>query len=90
VLCRTSDAKPSSARQSPPLCTRHEKDEAPVATRIVDVFLKDVLLRSYTLDWDVTHAPLFEQDFIDRARLQMHADGYTTEQIAAARFIVRD
>ena len=66
------------------------KDEAPVATKIVDVFLKDVLLRSYTLDWDVTHAPLFEQDFIDRARLQMQADGYAAEQIAAARFIVRD
>jgi hypothetical protein len=66
------------------------KDEAPVATKIVDVFLKDVLLRSYTLDWDVTHAPLFEQDFIDRARLQMQADGYPAEQIAAARFIVRD
>jgi hypothetical protein len=66
------------------------KDEAPVATKIVDVFLKDVLLRSYTLDWDFTHAPLFEQDFIDRARLQMQADGYPAEQISAARFIVRD
>jgi hypothetical protein len=66
------------------------KDEAPVATKIVDVFLKDVLLRSYTLDWDVTYAPLFEQDFIDRTRLQMQADGYPAEQIAAARFIVRD
>ncbi len=61
-----------------------------MAAKIVDVFLKDVLLRSYTFDWDVTHAPLFEQDFIDRARTQMQADGYTTDQIATARFIVRD
>ena len=66
------------------------KDEAPVATKIVDVFLKDVFLRSYTLDWDVTHAPLFEQDFIDRARRRMSEDGYSAEQIAAARFVVRD
>jgi hypothetical protein len=65
-------------------------DEAPVAAKIVDVFLKDVLLRSYTLDWDIAHAPLFEQDFIDRARAQMLADGYTAEQIVESRFIVRD
>jgi hypothetical protein len=61
-----------------------------VAAKIVDVFVKDVFLRSYILDWDVTHAPLFEQDFIDRARQQMKADGHTAEQIADARFIVRD
>ena len=65
------------------------KDEAPVAAKIVDVFLKDVLLRSYILGWDITHAPLFEQDFIDRARRRMSEDGYTAEQIAAARFVVR-
>jgi hypothetical protein len=61
-----------------------------VAAKIVDVFVKDVFLRSYALDWDITHAPLFEQDFIDRARQQMKADGYTDEQIADARFVVRD
>ena len=61
-----------------------------MAAKIVDVFLKDVLLCSCTLDWDITHAPLFEQDFIDRARQQMRADGYTAEQIAEARFVVRD
>src|SRR5688500_8739972 len=77
----------------PDNCRRYapvKKDEAPVATKIDDVFLKDVLLRSYTLDWDVTHAPLFEQYSIDRARLQMQADCYPADQIAAARFIVRD
>ncbi|MBI2741352.1 MAG: hypothetical protein HYX38_33055 [Rhodospirillales bacterium] len=61
-----------------------------MAARIVDVFVKDAFLRSYTLEWAVTRAPLFEQDFIDRARQQMRADGYTAEQIADARFVVRD
>ena len=61
-----------------------------MAAKIVDVFVKDVFLRSCTLDWDITHAPLFEQDFIDRARQQMRADGYTADQIADARFVVRD
>ena len=61
-----------------------------MAAKIVDVFVEDVFLRSYTLHWDVTRAPLFEQDFIDRARQQMAADGHTAEQIADARFVVRD
>lgn len=61
-----------------------------MAVKIVDVFLKDVLLRSYILDWDITHAPLFEQDFIDRTRAWMQADGYPADQIATARFIVRN
>ncbi len=61
-----------------------------MAAKIVDVFVKDVFLRSYTLDWHITHTPLFEQDFIDRARQQMIADGYTEEQIADARLVVRD
>lgn len=61
-----------------------------MAARIVDVFLKDAFLRSYTLQWDITRAPMFEQDFVDRARARMQADGYTAEQIAAARFVVRD
>lgn len=61
-----------------------------MATKIVDVFLNDVLLRSYALDWTIIQTPLFEQDFIDRARQRMKSDGYTAEQIAAARFVVRD
>lgn len=66
------------------------KDEVPVADKIVDVFLKDVLVGSYTLDWAIVHTPLFDQDFIDRARERMKADGYTAQQIAEARFVVRD
>ena len=61
-----------------------------MAAKIVDVFVKDVFVHSYELDWDITHAPEFEQDFIDRARQQMKADGYTEGQIADARFVVRD
>ena len=61
-----------------------------MANKIVDVFLKDVLVQSYTLAWDMTHAPLFDQDFIDRARERMKADGYTAQQVAEARFSIRD
>lgn len=61
-----------------------------MADKIVDVFLKDVLVQSYTITWDITHAPLFEQDFIDRARQRLKADGYTARDVAEARFSVRD
>jgi hypothetical protein len=61
-----------------------------VADKIVDVFLRDVLVRTYTMAWDMTHAPLFEQDFIDRARERLKADGYTAQEVAEARFSVRD
>ena len=61
-----------------------------MADKIVDVFLRDVLVRTYTMAWDITHAPLFEQDFIDRARERLKADGYTAQEVAEARFSVRD
>jgi hypothetical protein len=61
-----------------------------VADKIVDVFLRDVLAQSYTVAWEMTHAPLFEQDFIDRARERMKADGYTAQDVAEARFSIRD
>jgi hypothetical protein len=61
-----------------------------VADKIVDVFLKDVLVQSYTVSWDMTRAPLFDQDFIDRARERMKADGYTAQEVAEARFFIRD
>ncbi|MPZ34130.1 MAG: hypothetical protein GEV13_24615 [Rhodospirillales bacterium] len=61
-----------------------------MADKIVDVFLKDVLVQSYTMTWDMTHAPLFDQDFIDRARERMKADGYTAQEVAEARFSIRD
>ena len=58
--------------------------------RIVDVFLQDRLVRSYELETTFTHAPPFDQDLIDRARARMAADGYTDQQIAEARLVVRD
>jgi hypothetical protein len=35
------------------------------------------------------HAPLFDQDFIDRACERMKANGYTAQEVAAARFSIR-
>jgi hypothetical protein len=61
-----------------------------VADKIVDVFLRDVLVRTYPMAWDITHAPLFDQDFIDRARERLKADGYTAQEVAEARFSIRD
>jgi hypothetical protein len=61
-----------------------------MAGKIVDVFLQDVLVESYELPASLVHAPLFEQDFIDRAKVRMKADNYSDRQIAEARFIVRD
>lgn len=61
-----------------------------MASKIVDVFLQDILVESYELTASLIHAPLFDQDFIDRARARMKADNYTDRQIAEARFVVRD
>lgn len=61
-----------------------------VPIKTVDVFLNDRLVESYGFDWDIRRAPLFDQDFIDRARDRMRADNYSDAQIAQARFSVRD
>jgi hypothetical protein len=60
-----------------------------MATRIVDVFLQDVLVASYILTLKVVHDPMLEQDLVEAAKKRMTADDYTAEQIAAARFSVR-
>ena len=60
-----------------------------MATKIVDVFLKDALAASYELTWNIVNAPLFDQDFIDRARTRMREDGYTDQQVTEARFSIR-
>ena len=44
---------------------------------------------SYELAWDLRNAPLFDQDFIDRAKARMRDDNYSVEQIAEARFSIR-
>ena len=61
-----------------------------MADKIVDVFLRDVLVQAYAMAWDMTHSPLFEQDFIDRARERLKADGYTAQEVAEARFSIRE
>jgi len=63
--------------------------EVTLDTKIVDVFLKDELVVSYELAWDLRNAPLFDQDFIDRAKARMRDDNYSAEQIAEARFSIR-
>ncbi len=57
--------------------------------RIVDVFLKDKLVTSYTVLWNVLNAPVSEQDFIELAKESMREDGYSAEDIVAAKFSVR-
>ena len=64
--------------------------ERAVATRTVDVFIEDKLVTSYEIEWELRHAPLFDQDFIDRARDRMRADNYSDEEIALARFSIGD
>ena len=63
--------------------------EATLDTKIVDVFLKDELVESYEFTWDLLNAPLFDQDFVDRAKARMRDDDYSVEQIAEARFSIR-
>ena len=46
-------------------------------------------MESYELAWTLLNAPLFDQDFIDRAKARMQHDGYSAEQIAEARFNIR-
>jgi hypothetical protein len=60
-----------------------------VSTKTVDVFLKDELVASYELTWGIVNAPLFDQDFIDRAKARMRVDGYPESQVAEARFVIR-
>jgi hypothetical protein len=59
-----------------------------VPTKLIDVFLRDEYLRSYTIALGFVHAPIFEQDYVDRARMQ--ADGWSAEEVRQARFVVRD
>jgi hypothetical protein len=61
-----------------------------VPTKRIDVFLKDEYLRSYSIVLGFVNAPIFDQDYVDRARAQMQADGWSPEEIQLARFVVRD
>lgn len=61
-----------------------------VPTKLIDVFLRDEYLRSYSIVLGFVHAPIFDQDYIDRARAQMQADGWSAEEVRQARFVIRD
>jgi hypothetical protein len=71
------------------LVSRHRMGAA-VATRIVDVFLKDELVESYEVVLGFLDAPLFDHHFLDRAKEYMRTDHYTDAQIAEARFSIRE
>ena len=58
--------------------------------RVVDVFLKDELVSSYPVIRDTMNAQVLDRDFIDRVKECMREDKYTEEEIAAAKFSVRD
>ncbi len=59
-------------------------------TKLIDVFLRDEYLRSYSVVLGFVNAPIFDQDYVDRARLQMQADGWSADEVQQARFVVRD
>ena len=63
--------------------------EAGMAERIVDVFLKDRLVVSYPVAWDVL-TTISERDFVDLAKGAMREDGYSEQDIDDAKFTVRD
>ena len=62
---------------------------AAMAEKVVDVFLKDSLVASYPVAWDMLNAPISDQDFIGLAKDAMREDGYTAEDIAEAKFSIR-
>tara|TARA_B100001105_G_C22189394_1_gene356302 strand:- start:101 stop:292 length:192 start_codon:yes stop_codon:yes gene_type:complete len=61
-----------------------------VPTKLIDVFLRDEFLRSYSIVLGFVNAPIFDQDYVDRARAQMQADGWSAEEVRQARFVIRD
>jgi|HubBroStandDraft_3_1064219.scaffolds.fasta_scaffold82530_4 hypothetical protein len=60
-----------------------------MAEKVVDVFLRDKLVASYPVAWDMLNSPISDQDFIGLARDSMREDGYTAEDIVEAKFSVR-
>jgi hypothetical protein len=57
--------------------------------RIVDAFIADRLVGSYSVSWRLEDDPIIEQDAIELARQAMRQDGFSPEQIEVARFVVR-
>ena len=46
-----------------------------MAEKVVDVFLKDSLVASYPVAWDMLNAQISDQDFIGLAKDAMREDG---------------
>lgn len=61
-----------------------------MATKRVDVFIQDEYVRSYTIVLGFVNSPIFDQDYIDRAREQMRGDGWSAEEVQVARFVIRE
>jgi hypothetical protein len=61
-----------------------------MAEKVVDVVLRDKLVASYPVVLDRLNAAISEQDFIGLARHSMREDGYAAEDIAEAKFSVRN
>lgn len=59
-------------------------------TKRIDVFIQDEYVRSYSIVLGFVNAPIFDQDYVDRARAQMQADGWSAEEVQLARFVVRE
>ena len=57
--------------------------------RVVDAFIADRLVGSYPVSWKLQDDPIREQDAIELARQAMKLDGFSSEQIEDARFVVR-
>jgi hypothetical protein len=57
--------------------------------RVVDVFIADRLVRSYPVSWTLLNEPIIEQDAVELAQQAMKVDGFSADQIKAARYVVR-
>jgi hypothetical protein len=57
--------------------------------RVVDVFIADGLVRSYPVSWTLVSEPIIEQDAVELAQQAMKDDGFSADQIKAARYVVR-
>ena len=87
MLTPESPAAPAPAFK---IASRWAAISSVVPTKLIDVFLRDEYLRSYSIALGFVHAPIFDQDYVDRARLQMQADGWSADEVQQARFVVRD
>jgi hypothetical protein len=58
-------------------------------SRVVDAFVSDKLVGSYSVGWTLENDPIIEQDAVEVARQAMKKDGFSDDQIEVASFVVR-